>query len=190
MMKPYEQMTVMEKRVALAQDVKARLLAKKLPVDGGAYAKTEDGPGELDWQRFCDAAHKDQCRVCADGAFMLAVLDKEGYLDDCRVVPDHIKPAIEVGPYHSWKMNSKEACVAALKHLFDKETIDLIEAAFEADYDVIDCKVDDEEYQEAFDRAIQMGQNVSSDEDRSERYHARLVAICDHLIENDGKWLV
>lgn len=118
MKKTWEKMTRSERKVAVAKDVKAHILAKSFKVKQGTYLNINKDIEELpnsQLQAQCLlSAKKDKCEACARGAMMLCKVAKWNNWDD------RFNEYIE-----QWDTSN------ALSDAFDDEELDLIECFFE-----------------------------------------------------------
>lgn len=168
MKKTWEEMTRSERKVAVAKDVKAHILAKSFKVTPGTYLGVNKDVEELpnsQLQAQCLlSAKKDKCEACARGAMMLCKVAKwnnwDGsfawYIDDWRTAD-------------------------ALEDAFNKEELDLIECFFERSCEFMGDEysdVDEESFIEEYGASpLKWGPNKPDD---------RLLCIMQSIIDHGG----
>jgi hypothetical protein len=173
MKKTWEEMTRSERKVAVAKDVRAHILAKSFKVTPGTYLNVYKDLDELpdsQSQAQCLLSTKiNKCEACARGAMMLVKVAKWNHWDgnfDFRI-----------DNYKTFK---------ALEDAFTEEELNLIECIFERSCNFMDseeeCYFDNEDgvFAERYGASpIKWGPNKPDD---------RLLCIMQSIIDHDGEF--
>ena len=169
MKKTWEEMTRSERKVAVAKDVRAHILAKSFKVTPGIYIRTRKDIDELldsQSQAQCLLSAKiNKCEACARGVMMLVKVAKWNHWDGDFDYVDNDKTT------------------NALEDAFTEEELDLIECFFERSCTFVEGEYFDNQY-EAFAEKygaspINWGPNKPDD---------RLLCIMQNIIDHDGEF--
>lgn len=171
MKKTWEEMTRSERKVAVAKDVKAHILAKSLKILQGAYLTywkdLERLPDSQSQAQCLLSAKKNKCEACARGAMMLA----------------------KVAKWNNWNGNfdigvSSYDTTEALKDAFSQEELNLIEACFERSPGFVKDTYDFPINNGAFVKEY----GVSAESWGPNKPDDRLLCIMQNIIDHDGEF--
>lgn len=154
----FNKLTAAGKRVAIAKDAKAQILAKKITV-AHCYLEPRGATDTINQERLLKPTTR--CSACAAGSLLIATV---------RIA----------NKWESWGDASAHEVAEGLLCYFSSRQIAMIESAFEADYSMPATYVVGESYS----NAARKGADSTISKIKGNR--KRLLAILNNIIRNKG----